>query len=473
MFKKIGLTFFASAYTAATQILILVASARFLTAEELGWVSIGGMVLALSNIFIDSGLGTFIIYKRDLRREALNTLLLASIALSTISYGIVVTFSNSIEVFFESKGLAPVLEEYALILLLTPFLSQLQALLVLRQRLSQLAIVDIISRTLAVVVTIAGLYYNYGPIAIIAGLITSYLLKIILSQIALPKDLKVKPSSLDFTVMPEAWNYCKFQVGSQILSYIRTYIDSLIVGKSFDVSQLGTYSLAKDLVGKVPMVLTPIYSKLLLPIMSKVKDNPSTRFELFSGANRIVLFVNALVYTVILFSSDWVVNLLYGQNDFVADAIKILAVFYMIRSCGLVNGIYLQSVGRVGKDFYWNMFAVVVFPISMYAFSQFGVLEMLIGMATTQGIFFILSFIYFHKGDYPLTPMKYTLESTSVFSVGIASLVILSILELRLGFLMSIPLSLISSLLLIFILIQLFGGKQGITRFALIYKGNQ
>ncbi|MEF1291205.1 oligosaccharide flippase family protein, partial [Vibrio sp. M260118] len=462
MLKGIGSTFFASGYVALTQVALLAFSARYLSSVELGWVSIGSAILAFSNVFIDSGIGTYIIYRRNLKRKELNSLLLCSMFLSMLAYLLIVVLSEPIEIFFDSSGLSEILHLYALLLLLSPFMSQFQALLVLEQKLTVLGVIDVITKTVGVLLSVMLLAFDFGVSAIISGLLTSMLLKSIMMQFSLKDEFKAKFSGLDWSVVPMAFQYCKYQIGGQLLNFARMYIDTIIIGKMFDMSQLGLYSLAKELVGKIPALLSPIYGKTIFPVMTRIKEDVSLRSILYKGVNLLVTYINAVVFSSVALFADIIVTVLYGESENIVKYIQILCVFFMVRGCGVINGFFLQSLGKVRREFFWNLFSSIFFSAGIYTFSMYGMSTMLWGMVGVQTLFLSLSFIVFHYPNYPVNILNYFCSTLTLIASGCFVVIVVLFYDHRLNVELSIISTLLTVISLSILVFSLVGGRKSL-----------
>ncbi|WP_415890387.1 oligosaccharide flippase family protein [Neptuniibacter sp. SY11_33] len=422
MIKGIGLTAFSSIYIVGIQLCLLAVSARILETSELGIISICGAILALSTLFIDSGLATFVIYKRDLSRKELNALLVITFIVSCVVFSIVFVAAHFIEDFFLAEGLKEVIVIYSMSFLLSPMISQFQSILVLKQMLSTLAVADVLSKTLGFILSVTLMLFEYGALSIAWGIVLASASKIMLMYFWLPREYKIS-KGVDLSIINEAYDYCKFQFGGQFLNYVNMYIDIFIIGRMFGIEQLGIYSLARDLIGKIPAVLGPLYGKVILPLMSKVKNDLDVRKEIFNKSNLIIILINTLTYSSVSIMSICIVEILYGYDSNVSEVIVILSLYYMIRSYGMINGFYLQSIGKVGREFYWNLFVFIVYPVMMYIFSLQGFYYFLWCMVIFQLVLTFGLYIFFHWGNYPVVFFDYYLSvfcALAISFLGIA-----------------------------------------------------
>lgn len=407
MIKGLSFTAFSSIWSAFMQILMLAASSRYLSSVELGWAAVGYSIVALSNLFIDSGLAGYIVYKRDLSRRVLNSLLWVSALISWILAFFIVISAGLLERFFDSPGLGENLALFSVCFIFTPFVSQFQALLSIEQKLERIAIAEVISRAISFVVAFGLMLNDYGVISLIANVAVYAALKAVIFYFFLSPGYRGINLDIDVSGLRDAWDYCKYQLSGQILNYGRVHVDVYIVGAAFGMAQLGIYSLARDLVSKVPQFLTPFYSKFLYPLMTKVKKDEKKKKEVFWFGINFVVLLSALAYGSVGMLSEVVAGLLYPNKDNVAPVIMILSLFYMLRGMGVVHALLLQSTGRVRREFFWNLFATSIFTISLYFLAQLSFESMLAGMVVTQFVMFAISYFFLHYPEFLIAPVKF------------------------------------------------------------------
>jgi O-antigen/teichoic acid export membrane protein len=254
-----------------------------------------------------------------------------------------------------------------------------------------------------------------------------------------------------------------------VLNYGRLHVDIYIIGSAFGMSQLGGYSLARDLVSKVPQFLNPFYGKFLFPLMTKVKNDSLVQRRIFLFSINFVVLLNLLAYASLALLSDVVVEILYSDkgND-VSEVVMILCLFYMLRGFGVVHALLLQSTGRVRREFYWNLFATSVFSISLYYLSRLSFDEMLYGMVITQFVTFLISFFFLHYPNYIVRPRNFY----SVTILGVALTLLALFLQYKFfdgSYLSSILFTLINALFIAVMFYLLSGKKEGLKKIMRIY----
>lgn len=401
MLRGVSWTVLSGVTAALLQVLVLAVSARVLTKEELGLISISAAFLAISHVLVEFGAGSFIIYKKGLTRAQLNSLLCISTGVSLLVFLVVNSSRSLLGDFFGNQHLEGLLFIYSVLFLLSPYNSQFQSLHIKRQALGVVAKVDVLSRLIGSATSIYLLLTGFGVASIPSGMITTNVVKILTLYVLLPGEEKMfQGDGFDWGIAKEAITYCSYIIGSQLLNVSRKYLDTLIIGKSFDLSTLGVYSLAKDFVEKISQMLGPIYNKIILPVLAKYNDDKKNLKVAFVGGFVSILSVNSLIYGSVAISSWLIVNVLYGDSE--EEVIRIMslaALFFLVRSISLVNGLYVQAIGKTHRDFTWNLVATILLPGILIVLSQLGLENMLMGMIVMQLVLLSVSFIFYHWND--------------------------------------------------------------------------
>ena len=64
-----------------------------------------------------------------------------------------------------------------------------------------------------------------------------------------------------------------YQTGTQIIDYLASRLDILLIGKILGSEMLGVYNLAKDLLVRVFVLINTIANKVALPVFSYMQDD--------------------------------------------------------------------------------------------------------------------------------------------------------------------------------------------------------
>ena len=90
-------------------LIVSIILARLIAPEEYGIIALTTIFIAISNVFVESGLGTALIQKKDADDLDFSSVFYCNIVISIIVYAMIFIFSPVIANFYNSEILVPVL----------------------------------------------------------------------------------------------------------------------------------------------------------------------------------------------------------------------------------------------------------------------------------------------------------------------------------------------------------------------------
>ena len=160
-------------------------------------------------------------------------------------------------------------------------------------------------------------------------------------------------------------------MGTQILDYISSKLDILIISISLGTNELGIYNLAKELILKFVMVINSIVSKVMLPILAKYQDDLPQMKRLFLGFIEKLSLVNAPIITFIVLFNDLIVRIFYGGNYMEAGPIiRIMAIWSMFVVIGMPNSFVAIATKRTDITFIYTIIRIIIMSVLLYAFAR-------------------------------------------------------------------------------------------------------
>ena len=146
---------------------ISVILARILMPEDYGAVAMVQLFITFANVFINSGLATSLIQKKDADQLDFSTILYCSILFSGILYTITYFAAPLVSAFFRIEQLTPVIRVYGLILFLNAF-NSIQSAYASRHMLFKKFFVSALgSSLLSGGIGIFMAYHNFGVWALV------------------------------------------------------------------------------------------------------------------------------------------------------------------------------------------------------------------------------------------------------------------------------------------------------------------
>ena len=351
---------------ATTQGINLFLLSKFLTPSEFGIISILLVILGFAQLLIDTGFSNAIIYKQNISNEQLSTLYWLNILVGLLIFTMVNIGAETIESFFKLKNLAEYIKDLSIIFLVIPIGQQFLILLQKNLEFKSIAKVDLISYLTALLLFILLLlHFKLRVYAFIYSIIYLFFIK---NMLLLIYGLKLyKPIlKLDIFSVKFFLKASVYQLGERIINYFNANVDTILVAKLLDQHSLGIYGLSKELVLRPLMVINPIVTKVVFPLMSKYQSKDRVLANIYLKTINNISWITFSLYWIIFFSGDLILKILGDQWKDASYILKILSLYAMIRSIGNPVGSLIMAKGRFSLGFYWNLLLFFLLPVIIF-----------------------------------------------------------------------------------------------------------
>lgn len=409
--------------------LLLIVKARHLTPEEFGSLAIINIFLSVINVIENFGFSTAIIQKDVITRDERSSLFFLQILICSI-LGIGLIFSAPIFVnVFNIKSLQSLLPLLSIIIFLNGPIILFNAFLEKEFYFKELAFIQITKEVTLFLFTSILLVLGYGLIGVVLGqIIGVIIMATLILLVSFNKDL----FHLNFHFkLNDVIPYIKFGtyvIGKQLMTQLTHHVDELVVGYFMSAETLGLYYFAKNLLNRLRNLLTTSFSKVLLPLLSKLKND---RLRLKKAYNKISKYVGifsipiffgialtANIFVPAIFGEEWIESINFfiilslAYIPYILTANIGTSVLYSLNKPDIL--LYTDLVVNITYIFLliilsWltpNIYLIV----SLYALYLIG--------KTVIIQFFIHKYLHSSTSEYVLM-FKYSLVSTATMSVFI------------------------------------------------------
>lgn len=243
--------------------------ARLLLPEDYGIIVIVMFFISIANIFVQSGLNTAIIQKKDIDDEYLSSAFFLSLFFALIVYFVFYISAPYISLFYRMPELIKILRVLSLTLFFGAFNSIQNAIISKNLWFKKLFISSlsgvIISGSSGIILA----YLNFGVWALVIQQITNQ----IIITIVLYSTLKWKPS-LSFSIKKARvlLSYGWKLLLSGLIATIDRNIISLIVGKIYSADMLGYYNRGTQFPSFIVNNINGAIQAVMLPALSNQQD---------------------------------------------------------------------------------------------------------------------------------------------------------------------------------------------------------
>jgi O-antigen/teichoic acid export membrane protein len=293
-------TFSGTGVQVVVQLLTIMALGRLLTPAEFGLMGAATVIIALSQIVSQVGVGPAIIQRRDLEPRHVRAAVTISSTLGVLLGALVWFGAAEISAFYRIPELEPILPAIAILFPLDGLNTVGKSLLTRELRFRLYIALDAGSYILGyALVSVLLAWLGYGVWALVIAHLAQSGSRVLAMYVATRHPLR---PSFDLQAGRDLLGFGFGHSLAQIGTLLAQQGDNLVVGRWLGATALGIYGRAYNLMVMPASAFGRIINRVLFPVMSQVQDE---RHRLASGYERAIAIV-ALV-ALPLSSFCWVV----------------------------------------------------------------------------------------------------------------------------------------------------------------------
>ncbi len=377
----------ASAVSAGTQLLQLVVLARLLTKEDFGLMALAMVAVGFAQIFSDMGITNAVIHKKDITSSQLHTVYFVNIFIG-LSLSIVLFFiAPLVSDFYANAELTNIIRWLSLIFIIQPFGQLYNALLRKELQFDAIAKRDMMVKMTGLFVSTGLALSGFGVYSFVGAQLFMCLLSVIL-LIILGRRLYQPHFYISRADFSPFLRFGIYQLGNQLVAYVRTQLDILLIGKLMTVELVGeedeTSSLLLQTFDNILASSSPIE-----PVMAKVQDETLRLKHIFLKSINSVTAFTFSIYAFFALFAPAIIEITAGTQWLpAAPLMQILCIFGAIRSAANPVGSLLLSKGLVRRGFWWDFGCLFAMPPFLLLGIPFGITG--IAWGTSISFLFIL-----------------------------------------------------------------------------------
>ncbi|THD63285.1 lipopolysaccharide biosynthesis protein [Phenylobacterium sp.] len=260
--------------------------ARLLSPPEFGIVAMVAPILAFVTTLNDLGYTQAIIQHRDLSKAQISSLFWINLLMSVGLAAVLVIASPLVGWIYHEPRLPPLLLTMASLVILGTLSMIPSALLLRDMRFNQQVSVDLVGVTVSIAVTIAAAMMGFSYWSIVIGQIANAVTNLILLAIL----TRWRPQWPRRGV--EIGHVVRFGAnltGVNIAGYFSSTADNMIIGAVAGKTPLGLYDRSFNLVVQpINQLMAPV-SRVALPLLSRLREDPQLYRDTYLNMVRIGL----------------------------------------------------------------------------------------------------------------------------------------------------------------------------------------
>jgi len=363
--------------------------ARLLIPSDYGIVALVFVFISVASIFVQGGIGTSLIQKKEIDNTDITSIFYLSLLISIILYLLLYLSAPYIADIYSNPILIKVIRVLSISLIIGSLTTVQTAILSRRMQFKVIFICNTSATILSGVIGIVLAYLGFGVWALVYQQLVRRLAMTII--LAFPAKIKfTKKVSLSKVKVLYSFGW-KLMVAN-FISTIYTNLRGLIIAKKFSAETLGFYDKGANFPYFITSNISSTIQTVLLPALALNQDTP---LKIKSMTQRAVITTSFFIFPImggLIAISEPIVLLILTEKWLPAvPFIKILSISYALTPIIEAN---LQSYNAIGRsDSFLKVeiinrgVGIVILTISLF----FGIYGIIIGEVI--GEFFALAVV--------------------------------------------------------------------------------
>lgn len=285
--------------------------ARLLNPIDFGRVGIIMFFISIGYVLSEGGLSGALIRKKTVTEEQYATVGVFNLIISIVFCLIIIISSGSVSNYYQDDLLKFPLIISSSILIINAFQFVKLTQLYINLNFKDKAIFEFISVLLSSIISIFLAYKGAGIWSIIIYNILRSLIMTICLYINNPKNISYK---FNIVVFKDIYGFGINTSFSSILTIIFDNIYSLIIGKFFNLSQVGYYFQARRLLDVPTGVLTTLSNGPVYSGLAKIQDDKNEFSKGYIKTINILMALSGIMVIFIYLFSDDIIRLIFGNK---------------------------------------------------------------------------------------------------------------------------------------------------------------
>jgi lipopolysaccharide exporter len=379
----------------AVQFVQVAILARLLQPHELGLASMASLVATLADMFLDMGLSTAIVQRKNISRTELSSLYWMNVLWGLILGAILLAGSGLAAWFFSAPEVKPIISLAALLFIITPHGQQYHSLMERELMFDSLSKIGFACSPVLFVATLLAATHGCGAYSPVIGALASELTRTVLLNLY-GRRLYTPSFHFKFSETRPYLRFGMYQAMDSIIYYLNGNFGGIVAGRALGAVALGGYNLATNCAVNLPSRLNPIFTRVIFPVFAIMQDDQvKLRQNFFKLTGLIALMNFPLVFGLMVISPDFVACVFGEKWLWISPVIKVLCVVGAFRCIGHPVGLLLMATGNVKTSFWFNLTkTIVMMPAIILGAHLGGALGVALALLVVEAAVFLPTYTF-------------------------------------------------------------------------------
>lgn len=368
------------------QFIVSIVLARILAPEAYGTIALVTIFITILQVFVDSGLGSALIQKKNADSLDFSTVFYANMLLCVVLYIILFLCAPLIAGFYNDPSLTAITRVLGLTVIISG-VKNVQQAYVSRHLIFKKFFFSTLAGTIgAAIIGITMAYNGFGVWALVAQM----LFNLSLDTIVLWITVKWRPTlEFSFKRLSSLFSYGWKLLVSSVINATYQNIRQLIIGKMYSTTDLALFNRGKQFPNIIVENINKSIDSVLFPTLSKEQEDKERLRQMTQKAIKTSTFIIAPMMMGLAFASSNIVRLLL-TNKWI-ECVPYLCIFcitFMFYPLHTANLNAIKARGRSDYFLWLEIVKTVIDVILLLVSLRFGVLAIaasaLISSVTSQ-----------------------------------------------------------------------------------------
>lgn len=372
---------------------IQIVLARILAPEDFGLITITAVFITISNVFVQNGLTSALIQKKEIDECEKSSLFYLSVCIGVFLYIVIFLCSPLIAQFYHIEEITNILRVQSIALVFSSLSSVSVALIQRELKFKKTFLISLIGYIFQGTIGITMAYNGFGVWALVVGTL-SYNIIYSIGNIIFCKW--VPKLVFSFNKVKRMIAFSGNILFSNLVSAIFISCRSLIVGKCYDSKTLGFYDRGNQFPTVVMSGFDGALSMVLYSSLSKIQEDRERLTRYLRKSIKISLTISVPLMFGLAAVAKPTVLLLLTEKWIDCVPFFMISCFICLMWPLSAKTHALNSIGKSKVTFIVNLSSVFLNIIIMFVCVRFGIMVFAIGTLIGNFIGVIMSSIITH-----------------------------------------------------------------------------
>lgn len=348
---------------AFARILVL---ARLLTPSQFGLFGVASLMLALVEVFTETGVNIFLVQKEGSISKYLSSSWIVSIIRGVLIFLLLLISAPFVSFFFNASDSLNLLLLISFVPLVRGFINPSIVLYQKELTFSKEFFFKTSVLSVEVLSSIVLVYLLDSPIGLVWGLLVSAILEVLLSFVFIRPWPKLKFEKMRFL---EVLQTGKWVTLSTIFNYLYQNVDDMVVVRILNTSSLGLYQMAYKLAMLPITEVSDVISRVTFPVYAKISGDLSRLKKAFYRTVGVTLFFSLPIVIAFILFPETIIGFILGEKWLGAiDAFQILVFFGLARAATSPATILLLALKKQDTVAKISLFTFLIMATTIVPF---------------------------------------------------------------------------------------------------------